>query len=353
MECSDEALRFYVYTEYHCGTSAVEIMNKLKSVWGDKAASKATVYRWIAQCKDGSMQPAKGRSSGRPATTSSPENVHKVKELIDGNASMTVRLISEMTDIPNECVRTILRNQLNMRKICSVWMPSQLNDLQKEQRVLCCRNVLKVFHDLGESEFSRRFVSTDETWVHFSPIPWRNELKKWTARGDNRPRASQSKHHGNRTMLLIAYTHDAKFCIDGTVAGESVDSARYQAFVSKAIEKFRRERRGKINQAEIVWFQDNARPHVSRASSDFFVRKGISLPRQSPYSPDLNGCDRWVNKYLKQQLKARSYDTLEDLLQTAQQILNSIPLSRVQDELHKYIAHCNHVIQCHGDYTVC
>ena len=102
-------------------------------------------------------------------------------------------------------------------------------------------------------------------------------------------------------MLLLAYTHDGKFAIQGTDRNEKVDSERYKQFVQYTIDKFRRERHGRVREHEIIWRHDNARPHVSQVTTQFFRAKQIVLSKQAPYSPDLNGCDRWINKWLKLQ----------------------------------------------------
>ena len=351
MEYSNSAARFYVFTEFHSGTSATEITEKLTRVWGNEAPSRSTIFRWISQCRQESLRSEKGCSPGRPQSTTNADNILKVTEVIETNEHLSLRLISEMTDIPKEIVRRILHE--NRRKICSIWVPYIISDSQKHERVLCCENLLRLWRELGAEDFSRRFITTDETWVSFSPVPWRNELKKWSVRGTDRPRTAQHKERGNRTMLLIAFSFDGKFSVQGTIPGETVDSERYQEFAAYTLDKFRRQRNGRTKQSEILWFQDNARPHVSRSTKAFFASKGVDLPRQSPYSPDLNGCDRWVNKFLKKQLKATTFHELDDLVTAARQILFSIPRSRLQSELNKFITHCEHVIERNGDYTVC
>lgn len=351
MEYSHSAARFYVFTEFHSGISSTEIIKKLTSVWGNEAPSRATIFRWINQCRQDNLTNEKDHSPGRPFSTSKPENVSKVKQIIESDERLSLRLIGEIVDLPKETVRRILHKDLDRRKICSIWVPYDLNDSQRKERVMCCENILKLWNELGENDFSRRFIMTDETWVSFSSVPWRNELKRWSERGTERPRAIQMKR-GNRTMLLIAFSFDGKFSVQGTVPGETVDSERYQEFVMYTIDKFRRDRSGKTNQGEILWFQDNARPHVSRATKGFFHSKRIELPRQSPYSPDLNGCDRWLNKFLKKELKATTFQELDDLLAAVRRIFVSIPKTILKSELVKFIKHCEHVIEQKGDYTV-
>ena len=107
-----------------------------------------------------------------------------------------------------------------------------------------------------------------------------------------------------------------------------------------------------VRQKEIIWRQDNARPHVSQTTIQFFRDKQIVLSKQAPYSPDLNGCDHWLNKWLKLRLKQQQYENKENLFSAARQALFSIEKTKLLEEVHKYIEHCENVIRLNGDYTV-
>ena len=53
---------------------------------------------------------------------------------------------------------------------------------------------------------------------------------------------------------------------------------------------------------------DNARPHSSSLTQDYLAQSGISVVHQSPYSPDLNLCDRYLFRAIKQYLKNEDFD---------------------------------------------
>ena len=93
-----------------------------------------------------------------------------------------------------------------MRKICSVWVPYNISDCVKQERVLCCQAMLEIYTELGHAEFNRRVIIEDETWIPLSAKPWRNDIKLWIPRGDERPQTAQSNHPGKRSMFLIAYS---------------------------------------------------------------------------------------------------------------------------------------------------
>ena len=75
-----------------------------------------------------------------------------------------------------------------------------------------------------------------------------------------------------------------------------------------------------------------------------FHSNRIEVPRQSPNSPDLNSCDRWMNEFIKKQLKATNVHEIGDLFVAVRKILSSVAKSIFKEELQKYFSHCDHVI---------
>ena len=61
------------------GKSAAETIVMLKTAYGDAALSKTRVYEWFSRFKNGEMSIEDQPRSGRPATSSSDENVDKIQ----------------------------------------------------------------------------------------------------------------------------------------------------------------------------------------------------------------------------------------------------------------------------------
>ena len=77
----------------------------------------------------------------------------------------------------------------------------------------------------------------------------------------------------------------------------------------------------------------------------------LQLVPQSPNSPDLNLCDRWLFKELKNKLKQCHLQCASDVLSHTKRLFHQIPLSRFESELRKLSDHCSSVISCNGDYV--
>ena len=95
----------------------------------------------------------------------------------------------------------------------------------------------------------------------------------------------------------------------------------------------------------MYWQHDTARPHVKTQVSDFFARRHVTMVRLSPYSPDLNLLDRWVNEQLKKELRLKSFTSVEDVEKEVARVLNNIDEARYRREVDLLMTHCDNVIK--------
>ena len=84
-------------------------------------------------------------------------------ELVRSDRRITVRMMAEELDLNRESIRTILVEDLQMRKVCAKMVPKLLSDDQKKHRVDVCRDLLKTIEEYPD--FLRRVITGDETWV--------------------------------------------------------------------------------------------------------------------------------------------------------------------------------------------
>ncbi|KAJ8942595.1 hypothetical protein NQ318_006225 [Aromia moschata] len=73
--------------------------------------------------------------AGRPSTSSSDDNVKRVRDLLNTDRRLSIRLISETLDITKTIVHEIVSESLGMRKVCAKLVPQVLKDDQKARRL--------------------------------------------------------------------------------------------------------------------------------------------------------------------------------------------------------------------------
>ncbi|KAJ8960868.1 hypothetical protein NQ318_020167 [Aromia moschata] len=79
---------------------------------------------------------------GRPSTSKTDENIEKTGKVIREEHRLSIRGLAEITGIDKECVRQILHESFNMRKVCAKMMPKLLTPEQKESRLTICIDIL-------------------------------------------------------------------------------------------------------------------------------------------------------------------------------------------------------------------
>jgi len=77
---------------------------------------------------------------------------------------LTLRLMAEELGIGKEAVRTIVREDLGKRKICSRFVPHRLTAEQKEKRMECANDFVRMCHQ--DRSFLTTIVTGDETWCY-------------------------------------------------------------------------------------------------------------------------------------------------------------------------------------------
>lgn len=356
---SNEMYRFYVQTRTLLGESASQIFKDLLSLYGSDAPSRATVFRYAKVPDDSSDVPSASGDSminasspvGRPVSVSTEENVQLIEELISENRRLSLRDIEELTGVNHELARRILRDRLNRRYLCSTWVPHSLNDHHKLLRKNSAISIRKHLRDL-EEERDRLYAVQDETWIFFDPVLPKAANKAWVAVGESRPTVIRDSAMTKRkTLLSVIFTPNKKFHVQGTSVSETIDADYFINFLRTTGEKWRCLRSDPTRLNQLVIQFDNARPHAAKKTKEFIERRGIQTLWQSPYSPDLNLCDRWLFDRLKREMKKITFKDADEAVATSLRVLRSIPEDEFLTQVERLLEHCERVIQSGGDYV--
>jgi hypothetical protein len=352
MEASAENFRFYIYVECKRGVPAKDILQHLRDVFDDAAPSQATVYRWCADFSSGRRISVEHLPiPGHPISARTDTNISKVFDFVEKNPKTSVQCIADSLQLSWTTVQRILTEELLFHKVCSVWVPHQLSEENRKQRVDCCKSLLELYRDYSQYELLRLWATQDESWILFESVPGKSDNKAWLPPQAPRPAVVRPQLTAKKTMLCIVFTGNGKVFAEVTERGEVVDSEWFVDFVHQTGEHWRKLRGDATCLRELLWQHDNARPHQSATTKDFFKKRQIQMVLQSPYSPDLNQCDRWLFKELKRGLRQCQLSNAQDVLQETLTFFRQIPVERFKSELEKLEQHCHHVIAVGGNYV--
>jgi len=126
------------------GKTASETVPMLKTAFGNDCLSDRQVYRWHEAFAEGREDVNDEERSGRPSTSKTEENETRVRNLLNTDGRLSVRLIAETLNIPKTIVHQIVTETLGMRKVCAKLVPIVLTDDQKQRRVEACRELVEM-----------------------------------------------------------------------------------------------------------------------------------------------------------------------------------------------------------------
>ena len=147
--------------------------------------SQARLYEWYKRFMQGRESGSDDPKSGRPTEARTEENGTQVREMIRGYRRLNIRMIADELSMARESVRTILTQDLHMKKVCAKLVPRLLNEHQKQQRLDVAQEIRQNL--VEDPTFLDNVVTSDESWVfQFDPETKRQSLE-WKPPGSPGP----------------------------------------------------------------------------------------------------------------------------------------------------------------------
>lgn len=297
-------LKFCVLNEISCADS----LRMLEKAYGDSVLSKTQVYEWYKAFKDGREIVEDLPRSGRPSTSSTNDNVEKIKEIVLENRHASVREIARDLNISRETARLILVNQLGMQRVAARLVPLELNFLQKQYRMQVAADML----DRANSDptFMGRIITGDETWVYEYDTQTSQQSSEWVGKNEPKPKKPRKSRSKIKTMLIVFFDIRGVVHHEFVPQGQTVNKDFYLTVLRRLRENIRRKRPDLWQNNSWILHDDNAPSHRATIINDFKTKHSINTIDQPPYSPDLAPCDFFLFSRLKLPLRGTRFDSI-------------------------------------------
>jgi transposase len=128
------------------GLTPYEIHSKFRNVYGHSSPSFSTIKKWAAEFKHGHTSLDDYLREGRLKNATTPEIIEQVHNMVLDEWRMKVREIAETIGISKESVGYILHEELDMKKLCAIWVLSLLTADQKCTRMKISEQCLERFN---------------------------------------------------------------------------------------------------------------------------------------------------------------------------------------------------------------
>ncbi|UYV63910.1 hypothetical protein LAZ67_2005981 [Cordylochernes scorpioides] len=269
---------------------------------------------------------------GRPSVAATPSTINAVENLILEDRKISIFTIADNLNISYGTVHTIIKEQLQFRKICCKWIPHFLNLDQKLNRIRVSKALLKRYEEECD-HFLDQIVTGDESWCYrYDPSTKRASLE-WK-RGDSpRPKKKiRSQRSAGKVLLTIFWDVDGPIFLHFLFSRQRMNSDLYcDILVNKLKPGIRNKSRGKLSKG-VLFLRDNARPHTSCKTVSTIIKLGFEVLEHPAYSPDLAPSDYFLFGLLKKELKGKRFDSDEDVQKVVQDFFTRflrVPINRV------------------------
>ena len=126
-------------------------------------------------------------------------------------------------------------------------------------------------------------------------------------------------------MLICFFDQEVIVHREFVPPGMTVNADFYCDALRRLRENVRCKRPQKWQNQNLIIHHDNAPAHRSFKVSQFLAKNNMTVIPHPPYSPDLAPCDFFVFPKLKLRTKGRRFDTIEEIQEESQRVLDTIP----------------------------
>ena len=341
--------RSYTLIRHKLVKTDSEIHTDLSIAFPEACPGFSTIKRWTTDIQRGTFSLEKRTSSGRPRETRTEDTIARVRELVTKNPRFSTRQIAAESSLAQATVSRLLKQDLGLKIVLSCWVPHSLSDQNKKDRVKCSRELLKLFCHLGERFLGSHLLVQDESWFLWDSIE-RREV--WVSPNGKRYCTPRPKLTKRKTMLLVAFTCKPKrFSVSVLPQGTTATHETMIEFLKATGRRFSDLKKAKIQLKDLYLMWDNAPSHNAINSRQYLDQRKVERVKQSPYSPDINLCDRNLFRKLKTMLRDEDFNGPEEVEAAVRRAMKRIPEEELFEQLIKLRAHLNDVIGAEGDYV--
>jgi len=124
---------------------------------------------------------------------------------------MKVHEIADTIGISKEHIGHILHEELDMKKLCTRWVPRLLTADKKCTRMEISEQCLERFNK-NKTVFVCRFITMDETWIHHYTPESNQKSIKWTEAGCSALKKTRSVPSAGKVMASV-FAMPKAFCL--------------------------------------------------------------------------------------------------------------------------------------------
>ena len=328
------------------GKSGQETVEMLRRVFREDSMSQAAIFKWHKAFKDGRENVEDEPRAGRPSTSKTDDNVQRVREVLNSDRRLSVRLIADMVGIDKMTAHVIITENLAMRKICAKLVPKVLTDDQKQRRLSACEDLLQRIEE--DPRFLDNVITGDETWIFEYDPETKRQSSEWHTKASPRPKKARMSKSRVKVMLIVFFDGKGVVHREFVPEGQTVNGDFYLEVLKRLKRRVNRVRPEIAENWKL--HHDNAPSHTCSKVIEFLAQNGIATIPQPPYSPDVAPADYFLFPKLKSSLKGRRHGSLNDVKEACTRSLKDLPESAYQGAFESWKSRWQKCVNAQGMY---
>ena len=194
----------------------------------------------------------------------------------------------------------------------------------------------------------RRFITTDETWIHHYTPESKQESKQWTKAGCSAPKKTGRFHQQERSWHRCFGMLKAFFFINYLEKDKTITEEYYSNLLTKLDEKMRSKNPG-LQKKNFIFHQDNAPTHKSVLAMGKLRDLHYELLEHLPYFPDLAPSDFSLFQKLKLFLAGQRFSSNQEAIAAVEGYFADLTKNHYRDGIMALEHRWNKCISLMGD----
>ena len=299
------------------------------------------VYYWLQQFNKGRETVIDLPRSGRPKLF---EKIDEVKQIIDEFPFATCRYIAHIVNIDKNTVKRILTEDLHMKKLCCHWIPHDLTEIQKEQRVQQSKQLLSILQSLSAKQ-TMKVITADESWFFL----WYGSDGFWSY-GGKKPENTLHTIGDEKVMFFTSFSNKGIVYVNVLPPNETFTGEYFANKILPHLKAAANKIKGSVSSYKVRLHMDNAKPHNSIIAQQKMKELHIERLPHPPYSPDISPNDFFLYGYIKNKLRGNRFASRKELIDAVIEIIENIDESTWISVFDEWIERIEKVIECNGEY---
>jgi len=331
------------------GKTRSETFEMLEQAFGDSCMSRSRTFEWFERYKNGRTSTANDDRSGRPSTAKTPSKVEEVRAAVNQDRRRTIHDLCAEVGIGYGSCQRILTEQPNMHRTVAKFVPRVLTQDQKDSRVATCQ-------ELKETVINEPTLFLNVIKAMKASFMLTTQRQNCSLRNGRVLRLQDPKKHvckkknKLKTMLICLFDQEGIVHREFVPHGMTVNVDFYCDVLRRLRENVRRKTPQKWQNQKLIIHHDNAPAYRSFKFSQFLAKNSMTVVPHPPYSPDLVPCDFFLFPKLKLRVKCRRFDTIEDIQEESQGVLDTVLKKEFQGCFQAWQKRCDLCIRAEGEY---